>query len=84
MDNLPTSMINGSTPIDVSSSTRLSDVVEALTWCPLKTKCSANGSPSQPLPNILIVSIGTPIHDKMKKHYLESGHIIYIFAVDRC
>ena len=73
MGNLATSIINGSTLIDVSSDRRFSDVVEALTWCPLKTKCSANGSPSQPLPNMLIVSIITPIHDKINKHYLGSG-----------
>jgi hypothetical protein len=55
--SVPISMMNGPTFIDVNSDRRESDVVEAFTVLPVTTKCSANGSPSQPLPNMLIVLI---------------------------
>ena len=53
-------MMNGSALTDANSDSRLSDVVEAFTLLPVITKCSARGSPSQPLPNILIVLIVFP------------------------
>jgi hypothetical protein len=62
LDSRSISTMNGSTLIDDNSGTRLSEVVEALTWLPIKTKCTANGSPSQPLPNMLIVLIGNPLN----------------------
>ena len=52
--------MNGSTLKDDNLGKRLSEVVDALTWLSIETKCSANGSPSQPLPNMLIVLIGNP------------------------
>ncbi len=55
--SLPISMMNGSTLIEVNSDRRSFDVVEAFTELPIITKCSAKGSPSQPLPNMLMVLI---------------------------
>ena len=60
LDNLSMSIMNGSALTDVNSDSRLSDVVEAFTELPRITKCSAKGSPSQPLPNTLIVLIVIP------------------------
>ena len=54
-------MMNGSALTDANSDSRLSDVVEAFTLLPVITKCSVKGSPSQPLPNMLIVLIVIPL-----------------------
>ncbi len=63
--------MNGSRLIDFRSGMRFSDVVEAFTLCPIKIKCSANGSPSQPLPNMLIVLIVAPILVKKNENTLK-------------
>jgi hypothetical protein len=63
-DSLPISIMNGSTLIDVNSDRRLSDVLEAFTRLPVPTRCPAKGSPSQPLPNMLIVLIAILLYFK--------------------
>ena len=61
LSSLSISMMTGSALTVANSESLLSDVVEAFTLLPILTKCSAKGSPSQPLPNMLIVLIVIPL-----------------------
>jgi len=55
LDGCPISKMNGSILKDDNTDKRFSDVVEAFTLCPASMNFSANGSPSHPLPNMLMV-----------------------------